>query len=385
MAVDDTRGDLIVSSRHFGDEDAVRVEVVLSRALDPHVARYLYGFGIRSATDKVVIPARPELGLKARCCYPLRHRRKLYGFLWLIDDAHSGTDELIRRYADTIAAELSQRASASDDKNAQLTALGRQLLSSSAADSRDAAAELSRRGFISPGGTIQVVAAAQPLHQPRSPAFPPLLTTPAVREWSRAGRAAIELDLAPAAVLLCSGGIGPDTGVDTLVARLADALDDQSVCVGCSAPGTLDAAPILLRDAVLAACAGHIFSDVGRAVTGASLSPYQLLMDMAVTCPQAAVPPAELAPLFDPANRILLETAEAYLDVGGDRTATADALYIHRSTLYYRVSQIEKLTGIDLADGRHRLALHLAVKLHKIADSDLPALLQSVENLDQSS
>lgn len=94
VAVDDPHGHLIASSKHFGDEDVPRVNVVLSRDLDPRVAKYLYSFGIRSATEKVVIPGKDDLGLKARCCYPLRHRRQLLGFIWLIGD--HGTDEVIR-------------------------------------------------------------------------------------------------------------------------------------------------------------------------------------------------------------------------------------------------------------------------------------------------
>ena len=33
---------------------------------------------------------------------------------------------------------------------------------------------------------------------------------------------------------------------------------------------------------------------------------------------------------------------------------------MHRQTLYYRLRRIEALTGLDLADGRDRLRLHLA-------------------------
>ena len=45
------------------------------------------------------------------------------------------------------------------------------------------------------------------------------------------------------------------------------------------------------------------------------------------------------------------------------RCRAAAELRIHRQTLYYRLQRIEKLTGLDLADGRDRLTLHLALTL----------------------
>ena len=72
VAVDDPHGSLIASSKHFGDEDATRVSVVLSRSLDPQVLRYFSSFNIFGGIGKTVIPENPELDLKERLCYPIR-------------------------------------------------------------------------------------------------------------------------------------------------------------------------------------------------------------------------------------------------------------------------------------------------------------------------
>ena len=45
------------------------------------------------------------------------------------------------------------------------------------------------------------------------------------------------------------------------------------------------------------------------------------------------------------------------------QTATAHALYIHRSTLTYRLEKMQELTGIDLADPDTRLYLQISIKL----------------------
>ena len=59
----------------------------------------------------------------------------------------------------------------------------------------------------------------------------------------------------------------------------------------------------------------------------------------------------------------LVRTALAYLDEAGSAQRTAQALGIHRQTLYHRLERIEKLSGLDLDSGRDRLALHLALTL----------------------
>ncbi|NUT93273.1 MAG: helix-turn-helix domain-containing protein [Saccharothrix sp.] len=78
--------------------------------------------------------------------------------------------------------------------------------------------------------------------------------------------------------------------------------------------------------------------------------------------------------LGDPADGVLaglsptlLSTLEAYLDSGCDARATAEALHLHRTSLYYRLGRIAELTGRDPADGRARLELHLALKLARLA------------------
>ncbi len=51
-----------------------------------------------------------------------------------------------------------------------------------------------------------------------------------------------------------------------------------------------------------------------------------------------------------------------FLDRAGQAGRTAAALGIHRQTLYYRLSRIQQITGLDLNDGEDRLLLHMAVK-----------------------
>jgi DNA-binding PucR family transcriptional regulator len=63
----------------------------------------------------------------------------------------------------------------------------------------------------------------------------------------------------------------------------------------------------------------------------------------------------------------LVRTLESFLDSAGDVKATAGELFLHRASLYYRLRKIEELAKVDLGDGKDRLALHLGLKLARMA------------------
>jgi PucR C-terminal helix-turn-helix domain/GGDEF-like domain len=80
-----------------------------------------------------------------------------------------------------------------------------------------------------------------------------------------------------------------------------------------------------------------------------------------------ALLPAGVARLLaDPAAAVFLPTLSAFLDCAGEAQRTAALLRIHRTTLYYRLSRIEQISGLSLRDGRDRLLAHLALRLHQL-------------------
>lgn len=60
----------------------------------------------------------------------------------------------------------------------------------------------------------------------------------------------------------------------------------------------------------------------------------------------------------------LLDTLKVYLDCDRSKQQTADALFIHRQTLYHRLEQLEQLLPIDLNDPVARLFLHVSIYYH---------------------
>jgi DNA-binding PucR family transcriptional regulator len=101
---------------------------------------------------------------------------------------------------------------------------------------------------------------------------------------------------------------------------------------------------------------------LGPIAKWSNLGPYRLLTAL----PQDTPPDPAVAPLLTAAHQELAHTAEVFLDHAGQAGRTATALAIHRQTLYYRLSRIEQLTGLDLADGEARLLLHMALKAARL-------------------
>ncbi|NNN29388.1 helix-turn-helix domain-containing protein [Streptomyces sp. S3(2020)] len=63
-------------------------------------------------------------------------------------------------------------------------------------------------------------------------------------------------------------------------------------------------------------------------------------------------------------------TTHTFLDLGGDVPAAADALHLHRTTLYYRLDRIKALTGVDLRTDPERHDLDLALRLAAFRKAD---------------
>ena len=80
-----------------------------------------------------------------------------------------------------------------------------------------------------------------------------------------------------------------------------------------------------------------------------------------------------LAPLLDydkKTNGELLTTLRILLDSSFNYKQTADSLYIHVNTLYYRIERIQKLLGVNLSQMDIRLNLYAAIKVWDLLNID---------------
>ena len=69
---------------------------------------------------------------------------------------------------------------------------------------------------------------------------------------------------------------------------------------------------------------------------------------------------------YDDENKTeLFHTLDVYLSLERNALQTANTLFIHRSTLFYRLERIQKLTKLNLDDAKIRLVLQLSFAMLK--------------------
>ncbi|RPE40483.1 PucR-like helix-turn-helix protein [Streptomyces sp. Ag109_O5-1] len=379
FGVYDSEGDLDPSAL-----DPVRTRSILTRRSTAAVRTWFEGFGITRATGPVRIPPTPEAGVyRGRICLPVRHRGVVLGYVWLLDSDPGPTDAQLAAamgVAGRIGALLADEAQAG-------AGLGRELRAVLVAESgwqRDmAVAELrTALGVRADAPHTLVCVAPWPSADPDdapSPRTVPHATALCTLPWGATGHSL--------AVLVRLRSTDVATPALTAAARLLKEAEEARAAAARGA-GARTAAAVAAGSAGAAAAAQGCAAGVGEARTGlaelgtvwqeaaaatraalaeprfgpvaewARIGPYRLLTTLP---PEASHDPA-VAPLLTPAHRELARTAEVYLDCAGQAGRAAAALGIHRQTLYYRLSRVEQLTGLDLDDGEDRLLLHMALK-----------------------
>lgn len=349
------------------DLDPVRTRSILTRRSTAAVRRWFEGFGIARATGPVRIPPTPEAGVyRGRICLPVRHRSVVLGYVWLLAD-EPGPSEAQLSAAMEVAARIGDLLADEAQAGADLTRELRAVLIAERGWQQDmAVAELRTALAARAEGlhTLVCVApwpSADPDDAPSVrtiPAATALCTVPWRDRGSRAPAAGQSLALL---VRLRSADVL--TPALTAAARLLREAEGPRGA-GPASAGVADVRRGLTelgtawQEASGAARAALAEPRLGPVARWPSIGPYRLLTSL----PPEAAHDAAVRVLLAPAHRELARTAEAFLDCAGQAGRTAAALGIHRQTLYYRLSRVEQLTGLDLDDGEDRLLLHMALK-----------------------
>jgi sugar diacid utilization regulator len=140
----------------------------------------------------------------------------------------------------------------------------------------------------------------------------------------------------------------------------------------------LGAAAAAQRQALVAVSVGESLDRSPRVLSFTELGPYALLGQLPADLISNDLLPLGLFNLLRlGAEHELLVTLEAFLDSAGDKQRAAQLLAVHRSTLYHRLDRIERISGLHLSDGQHRLLAHLAVKLHRLGRSGVQSPVPS--------
>ncbi|KAA0942663.1 helix-turn-helix domain-containing protein [Streptomyces apricus] len=355
FAAYDSEGELDASAL-----DPVRTRSILTRRSTAAVRTWFESFGIARATGPVRIPPTPEAGVhRGRICLPVRHRGVALGYVWLLaDDPGPGERQLAAAMEVTprIGALLADEARAGADLSRELRAV----LTAGSGWQRELAVTELRTALGPRGDSLHALVCVAPWPSSDPDEAPSVRTVPGTTAlctlpWPDAAQS-----LALLVRLRSAQSLTPAT---TASARLLERAEAAGTAAGIATPRSgLTDLGAAWQEASAAARAAVAEPRLGPVAHWSSIGPYRLLTTMP---PTASDDPA-VRPLLAAAHRELAHTAEVFLDCAGQAGRTAAALGIHRQTLYYRLSRVEQLTGLDLADGESRLLLHMTLKAQRI-------------------
>lgn len=298
--------------------DDVRLHSILRRGVTAAALDVVDRLGLVHATGPVRVPAVREAGMEPRWCVPLRVREQLVGYLWVLDPQHRAGPDTLAAAAECAVSVLASGSAPEDDDRQLRDLLGRL--------ERGPDEEAARR--------LTVLARL------------PDDALVVVDEHSR--RDGWRL----------SGGL-------------------TAFPVGPGHPVATSGAPVRLAELHEAARRARLTLQALRAGARLTRRSWDCLhaWRMVAEAPPA-LDPAEIHPgvaaLHQQKTRDLLITARTLMDLGGDVHATADALHLHRTTLYYRLDRIKALTSVDLRAGPDRHDLDLALRLAAFREAAAP-------------
>lgn len=346
----------IAYSRQW-DVDAVRSDSILGRGPDPRVREELFSQGIRTARDVVHVEPNASLGMEGRACFPVHQEDELLGFLWVLDPRWDLSDSESARLIEA-ARNLARLLMARPlrDVPDETRLIGE--LRSPEADVRvAAAAEARERGLVGEDRVILcLVATAGAADEGEA------------LEWARKSARRLSVGQAIAAgapegaALIVSladpvlRALSSDHVADWLLAGA-----DPVLIAAQSEAFPLDSLHEASRQAVIALRVARLWPRSGPRswpTLGADRLISQLSNNVAHDVPE------RLASFINGDSQ-LVETLYTFLECAGDVKATSEALSLHRSGLYYRLSRIEDQAGIDLSKGDDRLLAHISLRLLK--------------------
>jgi hypothetical protein len=391
VTVDDARmRQLAFSSHEYGPVDRLRQQSIFQqREVRPEVLAWTQAAGARTAVE----PFRPPLDARIGCTeqrlvVPIRRRGALVGYVWIVEGELELTDDELKtvlQTIDTFAVALHRDQLADEFTTSKARELAHELIL--AADStarRHAAVELvDANYFVASEPVCVAVVTLHPDSHGLSESERDVLGGWLDRVGRRlSDRRHVSLVRREHGLLLLSdkdpmfGGREKFSLLRDLLSSIMTELPDSDPYAGIgSLAGDLADAHRSYETAVRAARVGRIMAGSARVLSHEELGVYGLLTKIpSRELDETCLPPGLLRLIGSgPKRAQLVDTLEAFLENAGDVQATAEQLFVHRTTLYYRLQRIEELTGARLSDGEDRLEYHLGLKIARLIGLRNPA------------
>ncbi len=380
VALDEPGGALITSSRHHGDEDGYRRRLMLTREITPEVQSYLTGFALADKDQPVRIPALPSQEFNARICYPIRSKSECLALLWVYDDGTQVPDPRILAACQQLARSLERRR----QMNTLSEQPRRRLLELALSGGRTSGAlelALIRYGLDQDDSCQFVVAIhageADGISQTADGLARALLASRAEAGIFAAESTPLEVSGFAAGAVFGAVANQESEKATELLRTLIPVYAPDARCVGLGPISSLRSLRKAFAEASLAALLGDALLPAEPVIASAEVGGLSALLQMISTL---QIPTVQRLVALIASDQMLSSTLECYLRNSGDTSRTAAQLVIHRTTLYYRLEQISKRTGIDLTDGRQRALAHLIVMAEQIARHPFAPILEELSS-----
>ncbi len=381
VAIDDRHLRLLVHSAHGDDTDPIRRQSILTRSIPPAVMDWAFSHGIATAQGPVRVPAAPDFGSQSRVLFPLRSQGLLLGFLAIIDADETLTEAELQACAEAAAAAATIRYRQRllhDARREHEQQLVRDLLFEDGPARASAAARLADEGLLT-GERVTVVvigwrnAAAAPDDD---------VDVPVRRALDKARRtlpagSMVEFTRPEQAVVIVDASRLPDGGARGFASLLLGLARETTSGAELDFVGGFGADVASVTDArtshdqaMRALQAAARLAGLPNPVGWCDLGVNRVLTLLPLRDDTIGELPGGCERLFD--HPELLHTVERYLDLACDVKATSAELSLHRASLYSRLQKAERITGLSFKRGEDRLALHLGVRLLRLAGRAAP-------------
>ncbi|BBZ15231.1 PucR family transcriptional regulator [Mycobacterium branderi] len=348
-------------------DDQLRVKTILHRRVPEEVGAWLRANGqltrlIRATEPVPIVPP----GHRPRLAMPLRAGPEVIGYLWLLPFSGSLDDsatETARDIARVFAGRLARAVVA--DRQRHASDLLRGVL-----DGRLVADALSTVLDASDTTQLRVIGFGShddaPLHHVDRCHLESLVAT----RIQSLGSVSVTAMIGNTVYALVGTGHGPMTGLrslsDDIVVRAGRQLGVKLVAV----IGGVKTKMSELRRAgaeIDRALRIHAHAGGGNVVTLDDISLHCILHELAEVTeerPHLLAGSLEVLAEFDQTkNTAYIPTLLAYFDANCDLAGAANAMYLHRNTIRYRLQRMRDICGLDLDDPLDRLVTEMQLRL----------------------
>ncbi|WP_342319379.1 helix-turn-helix domain-containing protein [Corynebacterium mayonis] len=339
-----------------GGIDEFRIRSILERTPPLEPLPWLLGFGIQQSKEPVRIPPNDNYRMLGRVCIPLWHLGVLVGHLWLIDEPpleQSCIDTAARA-----AVKIAELVFRKDGVLSEIAAENSELLRLILSGDEPALAEAKQRDLLPGDGrlTVRKILVDAPPGQVRNfgrELARPILHRPYLVRAESSTVTVVESPRDPADA----------AAVSAHVSQAAQACDVKvRACGAAEAVGDVSVASAAARARFVAQVASLTSQP---ALEWANSGAWRLLFGWELNAQTVRAISPHAAQLLDAPANSYWETLLVYLDVGRNVSAAANACFIHRATLHYRLDKARDIIGqAPLQDGWETAALHAALKLH---------------------